>query len=90
MPASPEQHAKTAVLYRRVLPDHTCPYGVRAKELLDRLGYATDDRQLKTRQETDAFKAQHHVSTTPQVFIGDERIGGYEDLERRVSEGRLG
>ena len=30
--------------------------------------------------ETDAFKAEHDVETTPQSFIGGERIGGYDDL----------
>ena len=33
-----------AVLYRMVLPDHTCPFGVRAKELLEEAGYDVDDR----------------------------------------------
>ena len=32
-----------AVLYR-MLPDHTCPFGVRAKELLEEAGYDVDDR----------------------------------------------
>ena len=37
---------------------------------------------LRTREETDAFKAEHGVKTTPQTFIGGERIGGYDDLRR--------
>ena len=57
--------ARTAVLYRMVTPDHTCPYGLKAKDLLKRSGYEVDDRHLTTREETDAFKAQHGVATTP-------------------------
>jgi glutaredoxin len=72
----------TAILYRMVMPSHTCPYGLKAKDLLRRSGYQVDDRHLTTREETDAFKARYGVATTPQVFIGDERIGGYDDLRR--------
>lgn len=73
---------RTAVLYRMVMPHHVCPYGLKAKDLLKRSGYAVDDRHLVTRAETDAFKAEHDVPTTPQIFIGGERIGGYDDLRR--------
>ena len=65
-----------------VMPGHICPYGLKAKYLLERRGYRVDDRWLKTREETDAFKAAHGVQTTPQTFIDGERIGGYDDLRR--------
>jgi glutaredoxin len=76
------QHTRTATLYRMVMPDHTCPYGLKAKDLLRRQGYEVEDHHLTTREETDAFKAKHDVKTTPQTFIGGERIGGYDDLRR--------
>ncbi|BBB11708.1 glutaredoxin [Sphingopyxis sp. FD7] len=65
-----------------VMPGHICPYGLKAKYLLERRGYRVDDRWLTTREETDAFKAAHGVQTTPQTFIDGERIGGYDDLRR--------
>ena len=74
--------AKRAVLHRMVMPNHTCPYGLKAKDLLKRSGYEVEDRHLTTREQTDALKAEHGVQTTPQVFIGDRRIGGYDDLRR--------
>lgn len=74
--------SKAATLYRMDMPHHTCPYGLKARHLLRRKGYRVDDRLLETREETDAFKAQHGVKTTPQVFIGGVRIGGYDDLRR--------
>jgi glutaredoxin len=55
---------------------------LKAKDLLRRSGYEVDDRHLSSREETDAFKAQHGVATTPQVFIGEVRIGGYDDLRK--------
>ncbi len=73
---------KRATLYRMVMPTHTCPYGVKAKDLLQRRGFTVDDQWLRTREETDAFKAEHGVKTTPQTFIDGERIGGYDDLRR--------
>ena len=74
--------AKTATLYRMLMPGHTCPYGLKAKHLLARSGYAIEDHPLRTRAEVDAFKARTGAATTPQVFVGGERIGGYDDLRR--------
>jgi glutaredoxin 3 len=78
---------RSATLYRMVLPDHTCPFGVRAKQLLERHGYEIDERILASRGEVDAFKAEQGIQTTPLVFIGDERIGGSDDLERHLGQG---
>ena len=71
---------KQATLYRMVLPEETCPFGVRARQLLDDAGYAVDEHLLRSRAEVEAFEAEHGVDTTPQVFIGGERIGGSDDL----------
>ena len=73
---------KTAKLYRMVMDKHVCPYGIKSKWLLEREGYAVEDHHLTTREQTDAFKAEHGVATTPQSFIGGERIGGYTDLRK--------
>lgn len=72
----------TAILYRMVMDKHICPYGIKAKRLLEAQGYAVDDRWLTTREQTDAFKAEHGVKTTPQTFIAGQRVGGYDDLRR--------
>ncbi|WP_242118858.1 glutaredoxin domain-containing protein [Sphingomonas lacusdianchii] len=74
-----------ATLYRMVLPDHICPFGVHAKQLLQSAGYSVDDRILRSREEVDAFKAEQGVDTTPQIFIDGERIGGSDDLERYLA-----
>ena len=72
---------RSAVLYRMVLPDHICPYGVRAKETLEEAGYQVEDHILRTRAEVDDFQAGNNVATTPQIFIDGKRIGGSSDLE---------
>lgn len=83
-------NSPTAVLHRMVMADHTCPYGLKALDLLKRRGFDVEDHHLTTRTETDAFKSEHGVKTTPQVSIAGERIGGYDELRRhfglRVAE----
>ncbi|WP_138423636.1 glutaredoxin family protein [Maritimibacter alexandrii] len=71
---------RTATLYRMVMPEHTCPFGLKSKDLLEREGYEVDDHYLETREETDAFMEKHGVETTPQTWIGGQRIGGYDEL----------
>ncbi|ODT75259.1 MAG: glutaredoxin [Pelagibacterium sp. SCN 64-44] len=73
---------KKAVIHRMVMPSHTCPYGLKAVDLLKRSGYEVEDHHLTTREETDAFKTEHDVKTTPQVFVDGRRIGGYDDTRR--------
>jgi len=77
---------RTATLYRMKLPTHECPYGLRAKELLENAGFAIDEHLLTTREEVDAFEAKEGVSTTPQTFIDGDRIGGSEDLEEYLKQ----
>ena len=78
---------RQATLYRMVLPEHTCPFGVRAKEMLEGNGFAVEEHILGSREEVEAFKSEHSVQTTPQIFIGGERIGGSDDLERHLGQG---
>lgn len=82
LPAEPRR----AVLYRMVIEKHVCPYGLKARHLLRRRGYAVEDHWLRTREETDAFKAELGVKTTPQTFIGGKRVGGYDDLRRHFGK----
>lgn len=74
--------SESVVLYRMVLPDHVCPFGLRAKALLESAGVDFQDRILSSREEVDAFEAEHGVDTTPQLFVDGERIGGTHAIER--------
>lgn len=76
---------QSVILYRMILPDHTCPYGVRCKQMLESAGIDFEDRILSTRKETDAFEAEHGVQTTPQCFVDGERIGGSEEVKRWIA-----
>ena len=85
-PAATRTEARSATVFRMVTDQHVCPYGLKARDLLEREGFTVDDRWLRTREETDAFKAEHGVRTTPQTFIAGERVGGYDDLRRRLGK----
>ena len=72
---------KTPVkLYRMSTSDHDCPWGLRAVNLLKEKGIEFEDVCLASQDEVATFKTQHNVTTTPQIFFGDRRIGGYTDL----------
>jgi glutaredoxin len=77
---------KSAVVYRMVMPKHICPFGLKSVHLLKKRGYVVADNFLKTRKETDVFKEQYGVQTTPQTFINGERIGGHDELRRYFKE----
>lgn len=71
---------KKASLFRMVMDKHICPYGIKSKYLLKKKGYFVIDNKLENREQVDNFKKKYDVLTTPQTFIDDKRIGGYEDL----------
>jgi glutaredoxin len=72
----------TAKLYRMHTDQHICPYGLRSKDLLERKGFEVEDHKLSSREETDKFKQEHKVETTPQTFIDDQLVGGYDALRK--------
>ncbi|MEM1110715.1 MAG: glutaredoxin 3 [Pseudomonadota bacterium] len=70
-----------------------CPYCVRAKQLLDSKKVAyTDidvDQSQALRQEMMTLSGRR---TVPQIWIGEQHVGGYDDLallERRGFLDRL-
>ncbi len=68
-----------------------CGFCVRAKDLLKRKG--VDFQELDVTGD-DAMRAKlvelsGGQRTVPQIFIGDTHVGGYTDLARLDSEGRL-
>jgi glutaredoxin len=81
---------KQATLYRMKTAEHICPFGLKSKDLLQREGYKVADHPLKSKEDTERFKQQHNVDTTPQAFIDDKRIGGYEELRQYFNKGKAG
>jgi glutaredoxin len=73
----------TVKVYRMSTSDRECPWGIRAINLLTEKGIEFEDIKLRSREEVDVFKAKYNVATTPQIFFGEERVGGYSDLAER-------
>ena len=74
----------------RVYTTPYCAYCMRAKKLLDRKGLAYQEIDVS---EDDA-KRDWLVETTgrrtvPQIFIGDEAIGGSDELHGLEGRGEL-
>ncbi|WP_339774633.1 glutaredoxin family protein [uncultured Methylophaga sp.] len=82
----PTDSAKQATLYRMVMDKHICPFGLKSLDLLKREGYEVEDKWLTSREQTDAFKDKHDVETTPQTFINETRIGGYDALRQHFGK----
>lgn len=77
--ASSSQH-ETARVYRMKTEEHLCPFGLKTVDLLKRKGYEVEDHPLTSREAIEAFQERAGVDTTPQVYIGEERVGGYEEV----------
>ncbi|WLT39108.1 glutaredoxin [Synechocystis sp. B12] len=69
-------------VYRMSTPDHNCPWGLKAINLLQEQGIPYEDIKLTTQDEVNSFKIKYEVATTPQIFQGETRIGGYTDLAK--------
>jgi glutaredoxin len=58
-----------------------CPYCVKAKYLLNSKGYEYEERVIGegwTREQL--LEAVPTARTVPQIFIGEELVGGYDQL----------
>ncbi|OUS68653.1 glutaredoxin family protein [Pseudoalteromonas sp. A601] len=82
--------SKSAQLFRMATNEHICPFGLKSKDLLEREGYDVDDHLLASREQADELKKQYNVKTTPQTFIDNKRIGGYDDLRAFFNKPQAG
>ncbi len=67
-----------------------CPYSRRALRLLDRKGVnytaidVTDDRERELEMRERAGR-----TSVPQIFVGDQHLGGYDDIAALDKAGEL-
>ena len=66
-------------------------YCDRAKALLDGLGYAYKELDVAGHagHRMELQKRLPRVRSLPQIFVGGEHIGGYEDLQLLEESGQL-
>lgn len=67
-----------------------CPYCAAARDLLRQKGVELEEIDL-TRQpgRRPEMEARSGRSSVPQIFIGDEHIGGYDDISALERRGQL-
>ena len=68
-----------------------CPYCSAAKELLQKKGAAFDEIDIGRQpdQRSTMMTRAHGRSTVPQIFIGDQHVGGCDDLYALDRRGEL-
>jgi glutaredoxin 3 len=68
----------------------SCPFCVRAKQLLTQKGVAFVEHNLEGKpDELEALKKKTGWRTVPQIFIGGELIGGFSELSALEFSGKL-
>ena len=77
---------KPVVMYSTAL----CPFCIRAKYLLEQKGVQFEDRRVdlepNLRAEMMSLSGRH---TVPQIWIGDQHIGGCDELHALERSGQL-
>lgn len=69
----------------RVYTMSFCPYCEAAKALLQRRGVTYSEIRVSEDDDAswDALYKKSGMKTMPQIFFGDELIGGYQELSKR-------
>jgi glutaredoxin 3 len=76
---------KNVTIYTRSL----CVWCLRAKFLLWQRGIAYEERDASDDTTRAELLARTGRKTVPQVFFGDESIGGFDDLRALDASGHL-
>ena len=66
-----------------------CPYCTRAKMLLKSKDVAFEEIDVSDDDKRSELVERTNWRTVPQIFIGDEFVGGYDELQALDDEGRL-
>jgi glutaredoxin 3 len=69
----------------------SCPYCLRAKELLKRRGIPFKEVLVPMDDDAqwDALEKKSGLKTMPQIFAGDRLVGGYTELAEQDSKDQL-
>lgn len=70
----------------------TCPYCVRAEQLLNRKGVADIEKirvDLAPERREEMLAKSNGKRTVPQIFIGETHVGGCDDLHELERQGKL-
>ena len=64
---------------------HHCPFCDQAKALLTQQGIAYEEKKIgEGYTKEDLLEAVPTARSVPQIFIGDELIGGFTELKKHL------
>lgn len=67
-----------------------CPYCVKAKTLLSSLSATFEEVDITNTPDTIIeLVKKSGMRTVPQIFLGDECLGGYDSIAKLHEEGKL-
>jgi glutaredoxin 3 len=81
------QHYKETTMKAIVWSKYHCPYCDQAKALLTQRGIEFEERKIGdgyTREEL--LEAVPTARTVPQIFIGEQLIGGFTELKAHLEK----
>ena len=75
------------LIYSSVL----CPYCFAAKSLLKKLNLKFEEILVdnNSKMKKKMIELSHGRTSVPQIFFGENHVGGYDDLKRYYDEGKL-
>ena len=67
-----------------------CPYCVQAKALLTQKGIIYEERNIMhgTWTKEQLLEAVPTARTLPQIFLGEEYVGGFTELKQKLTESK--
>jgi glutaredoxin 3 len=66
---------------------YQCPYCDQAKALLTQKGIEFEERKIGDGwTKEDLLEAVPTARTVPQIFLGEELIGGFTELKKKLTE----
>ena len=57
-----------------------CPWCEKAGKLLEKQGVQFTEVKITNKEKLLQFASRHSIKTMPQIFLEEERIGGYTEL----------
>lgn len=74
----------------RLYTTRFCPYCIRARQLLDAKGVSYSETAVDGRPDLRAqMEAESGRHTVPQIWIGTQHVGGFDDLWQLERRGEL-
>jgi len=84
------QNYKKSLVFIEIYSKPTCPYCIKAKQLLKKLKLKYKEYDVNiSKYKKEMILRTNNAKTVPQIFIKGHLIGGYDNLYVLYNQGRL-